>query len=199
MAIRVRQIPPAPTCRQRLAYRHGLRLHWLWLAVPELSCLPVELPMAHHHRRRRSYHEHARRDANHPRRLECLDKLLYLDANLPSPSGYFAGAANAIRPASRTDRRSISSGPVTASLPALYMRHNLADDTSHTGSLSDSPDIILKNKPVANPQATYSTPASVASDMERDPDVITGQDNYVYLRVWNRGAGDASNVFASLY
>lgn len=90
-------------------------------------------------------------------------------------------------------------GPLPAQLPSLYMRHNLADDgTSHTGSLSDSPDIILKNNPVANPQATYSTAASINSDTEGDPEVITGQANYVYLRVWNRGA-DASNVFASVY
>lgn len=89
-------------------------------------------------------------------------------------------------------------GPVTVPVPALYIRHNLADDgTSHTGSLSDSPDIILKNNPVANPQATYSTPASIASDTESDPDVITGRDNYVYLRVWNRGAADGSNASAS--
>ncbi len=90
-------------------------------------------------------------------------------------------------------------GPFPAQIPLLYMRHNLADDgTSHTGSLSDSPDIILKNNPVANPQPTYSTAASINSDTESDPDVITGQTNYVYLRVWNRGA-DAANVFASVY
>ena len=90
-------------------------------------------------------------------------------------------------------------GPPSGGVPALYLRHNITDDgTTHTGSLSDSPDIILKNSPVANPQATYSTPASIASDTESDPDVITGQDNYVYLRVWNRGV-DASNVFATVY
>jgi hypothetical protein len=90
-------------------------------------------------------------------------------------------------------------GPVTTPVPALYMRHNLADDgTSHTGSLSDSPDIILKNNPVADPQAAYATAASVASDTESDPDVVTGQANYVYTRVWNRGA-DAANVFATVY
>ncbi len=90
-------------------------------------------------------------------------------------------------------------GPVSTGVPILYMRHNLADDgTSHTGSLSDSPDIILKNNPVANPQATYSTAASIASDTESDPDVITGQANYVYTRVWNRGS-DAANVFATTY
>jgi hypothetical protein len=90
-------------------------------------------------------------------------------------------------------------GPLPAQVPALYMRHNLADNgTSHTGSLSDSPDIILKNNPVANPQATFSTAGSVASDTESDPDVLTNQDNYVYTRVWNRGA-DAENVFATVY
>jgi hypothetical protein len=83
--------------------------------------------------------------------------------------------------------------------PILYIRHNLADDgTSHTGSLADSPDIIAKNNPVANPQGTYSTPASIASDAESDPNIIDGQTNYVYLRVWNRGQ-NAHNVFAAVY
>jgi hypothetical protein len=91
-------------------------------------------------------------------------------------------------------------GPLPAQVPILYMRHNLADNgTSHSGTLSDSPDIILKNNPVANPQATYSTPASITSDTESDPYVVTGQGNYVYTRVWNRGAAAATNVFASVY
>ena len=90
-------------------------------------------------------------------------------------------------------------GPPAGQLPALYMRHNLADDgTSHTGSLSDSPDIILRNNAVANPQATFSTATSVGSDAESDPYVIAGQANNVYLRVWNRGA-DAPNTFATVY
>lgn len=90
-------------------------------------------------------------------------------------------------------------GPTPPTVPILYTRHNLADDgTSHTGSLSDSPDIIVKNNPVANPQATYSTPASINSDTESDPDVFAGKPNYVYLRVWNRGT-DAANVFATVY
>ena len=89
-------------------------------------------------------------------------------------------------------------GPQSMS-PTLYIRHNLADDgTSHTGSLSDSPDIIAKNNPVAIPQAAYSTAASIASNTEGDADVIDGQTNYVYLRVWNRGQ-DAHNVFAAVY
>lgn len=84
-------------------------------------------------------------------------------------------------------------------LSCLYARHNLTDDgTSHTSPLSLSPDIIVKNAAVANPQATYSTPASITSDAESDPTVIDTQDNYVYLRVWNLGA-DAGGVTATAY
>jgi hypothetical protein len=85
-------------------------------------------------------------------------------------------------------------------LPTLYIRHNTSDDgTSHAPPLSDSPDIIYKNAPVADPQATYSTPASIASVNESDPAILTGQTNYLYLRVWNRGVVDAENVFATVY
>src|SRR5262249_8902587 len=64
--------------------------------------------------------------------------------------------------------------------------------------LASSPDIIVKNNAVANPQATYSTTASINSDHESDPNVIDGQNNYVYLRVWNRGT-DAPNVTTNVY
>jgi hypothetical protein len=90
-------------------------------------------------------------------------------------------------------------GPLPAQLPALYIRHNLADNgTSHTGSLANSPDVILRNSPAANPQAAYSTAASINSDTESDTYVLVGQDNYVYTRVWNRGVS-ATNVFATVY
>jgi hypothetical protein len=83
--------------------------------------------------------------------------------------------------------------------PSLYLRHNLADDgTSHTGPLANSPDIIVRNDTVPDPQATFSTPASINSDTESDPSVLTGGANYIYLRLWNRGT-DAANVTATVY
>src|SRR5579864_5827209 len=67
-------------------------------------------------------------------------------------------------------------GPLPPQVPILYTRHNLADDgTSHTGSLSDSPDIIMKNNPVANPQATFSSSFSDNTTTESDADVLPGQ------------------------
>lgn len=91
-------------------------------------------------------------------------------------------------------------GPFPAQLPALYIRHNTSDNgTSHLPPLSNSPDIIYKNAPVTNPQATFSTPASLGSDSNSDSSILAGQTNYLYLRVWNRGASNAENVFATVY
>jgi hypothetical protein len=48
------------------------------------------------------------------------------------------------------------------------------------------------------PACSFEAETSINSDTESDPDVIDGQANYVYLRVWNRGA-DAANVFTTVY
>ena len=91
-------------------------------------------------------------------------------------------------------------GQAPAQLPALYMRNNTSNDANnHGGPLSDSPDIILKNAPVANPQATFSTPQSIANADESDADVLAAQTNYLYLRVWNGGLAAAQNAFATVY
>jgi hypothetical protein len=91
-------------------------------------------------------------------------------------------------------------GPGPAQLPALYMRNNTSNNaTSHGGALADSPDIILKNAQVAAPQATFSTPQSIASANESDANVLAGQTNYLYLRVWNGGQAAARNAFATVY
>jgi hypothetical protein len=128
-----------------------------------------------------------------------MDFISLITAYLPSPDTLPVEPTSFGQPPEPTDDP-FPLGPLPAQVPVLYMRHNLADTgTSHTGSLSDSPDIILKNNPVANPQATYSTAASIASDTESDPYVVTGQDNYVYTCVWNRGTAAATNVFASVY
>lgn len=127
-----------------------------------------------------------------------LDFSALIAANLPSPMTLPPEPTSLGQPPEPNDDPYPFGAPASP-LPMLYMRHNLADDgTSHIGSLSDGPDIIVKNKPVTDPQSTYSTAASIASDTESDPDVLTGQANYVYLRVWNRG-GAAANVSADVY
>jgi len=77
-------------------------------------------------------------------------------------------------------------------LPAhdLYLRDNLQDHGREPligGGISCSPDVIVYNQELLDPEATLTAPAAQQSDTLGDP-VESGQDNYIYLRVQNRGA-----------
>lgn len=89
--------------------------------------------------------------------------------------------------------------PFPLSDPHLYLRHNLADaGASHAPPLAKSPDIIVRNSVVATPQATFSSVASLNSDTESDPTVLSLGTRELYLRVWNSGL-DAPNATAAVY
>jgi hypothetical protein len=71
----------------------------------------------------------------------------------------------------------------------LFIRDNLEDDGTEPlkgGGISASPDIILRNSEVLDPQAEFGSLEAQQSNSLSDP-VEAGQDNYLYLRVSNRG------------
>lgn len=70
--------------------------------------------------------------------------------------------------------------------PDIYIRDNLNDSgiTPSAGTLYMSPDIIVRNEPVANPDMDLQD----MNDANLSQDVEAGQDNYVYLRLQNRGS-----------
>jgi bacillolysin len=77
--------------------------------------------------------------------------------------------------------------------PDVYLRDNLADsgvEPNPAGLLWMSPDIINRTTPVANPTVDLGdlTNGSLAQNVE------FGQDNYIYVRLQNRGPqpGDAT-------
>jgi thermolysin len=77
--------------------------------------------------------------------------------------------------------------------PDMYLRDNLGDtgaEPNPTGILSMSPDIINRTAVVANPTVTLGdlTNGSLGQNIE------FGQDNYVYVRLHNRGpqSGDTT-------
>jgi hypothetical protein len=83
-------------------------------------------------------------------------------------------------------------------LPAhdLYIRDNLQDNGEEPlpeGGISASPDIIIFNQPLADPEATLGTSESMNRDELGDP-IEFGQDNYIYLRVHNRGKESTSGM-----
>ncbi|MBC8754842.1 M4 family metallopeptidase [Kordia sp. YSTF-M3] len=83
--------------------------------------------------------------------------------------------------------------------PDLYVRDNISDtgvEPYPGGALWNSPDIINRQNIVSNPAGTLGnmSNANLSQNIER------GQDNFVYIRLQNRGAasGDVTiNVFLS--
>lgn len=85
-------------------------------------------------------------------------------------------------------------------VPDIYMRDNIADiGDPHTGSISASPDIIVRPDPVANPAAAFGVGSGTENDTSLGREVEAGQDNYVYVRLKNRGGVEATNVNVTIY
>jgi hypothetical protein len=83
-----------------------------------------------------------------------------------------------------------------ASEPDLYIRDSLADSgvEPSAGSLSASPDIIVRKNVVADPATEFG-------DITVDPGsdkVEIGNDNYIYVRIHNQG-GQACDAVVRLY
>lgn len=83
-----------------------------------------------------------------------------------------------------------------AALPDLFIRDSLVDTGKEpgTGLLSVSPDIVVRKEAVADPDTAFG-------DIMVDPGsdkVEIGNDNYIYVRVHNRG-GQISDAVVRIY
>ncbi len=126
-------------------------------------------------------------DTNNDGRTSAIEAFVYADAvvqggdtptSSDSPSGYGAY--------------------IFLGLPAhdLYLRDNLQDHGREPligGGISCSPDIIVYNQELLDPEATLGTPAAQQSDTLGQT-VEFGQDNFIYLRVQNRGTQPTSGT-----
>jgi serine protease len=82
--------------------------------------------------------------------------------------------------------------------PDVYMRDYVGDTGAvHAGAISLSPDIIVRPAPEAAPDVTFGP--GTEDDLSLGQTATAGQDNFVYVRVWNRGAVAASNVTATVF
>jgi len=77
--------------------------------------------------------------------------------------------------------------PEIGILPDIYLRDNAADsgEEPQVGSISASPDIILRKDPVADPQTEFGL--GTYNDNTLGHMAEFGQDNYIYIRLQNRG------------
>jgi len=82
----------------------------------------------------------------------------------------------------------------------VYIRDFVGDTGDpHTGSISASPDIILRPTAAANPQADFGEGSGTENSNTLGFEAEAGQDNFIYVRVRNRGGSPASNVEATVY
>ena len=82
--------------------------------------------------------------------------------------------------------------------PDVYVRDYVGDTGDvHAGAISASPDVIVRPAAVPNPEVTFG-PAT-AGDATLGFTVTSGQDNFIYVRVWNRGGVPATNVKAKVF
>jgi hypothetical protein len=83
-------------------------------------------------------------------------------------------------------------------VPDVYIRDYVGDTGAvHAGAISLSPDIIVRPASVTTPSMTFG-PGTEGNDM-LGPTATAGQDNFVYVRVWNRSAVAAAAVTATVY
>jgi serine protease len=86
-------------------------------------------------------------------------------------------------------------------VPDVYIRDNAIDTGAvpTPGTLSTSPDIILRPAVVADPNAEFGEGSGSENSMTLGYEAEAGQDNYIYVRMRNRGSSDANGVTATIY
>lgn len=89
---------------------------------------------------------------------------------------------------------------VLGAAPDVYLRDYVGDTGApHTGPISASPDIILRPSAEASPQGAFGQGSGTENSNTLGYEAEAGQDNYLYVRVLNRGGAAAANVTATVY
>ena len=96
--------------------------------------------------------------------------------------------------------RAIIDGDVLNLAPDLYLRDFVGDvGDPHTGAISASPDVILRPTAESDPQASFGEGSGTENSPTLGFEAEAGQDNFIYVRVRNRGSSVAANVEATVY
>lgn len=98
------------------------------------------------------------------------------------------------------DLRAIITGNQLGLAPDVYLRDYVGDTGNPTsGMVSQSPDIIVKQSDVPDPQAAYGAGSGTENNAALSDDVDTGHDNFVYVRLLDRGGSAAASVSVDVY
>jgi hypothetical protein len=86
-------------------------------------------------------------------------------------------------------------------VPDIYLRDAVGDTGAIPwgGAISVSPDVVVRPDAVADPQTSYGEGSGTEGSSTLGFVVESGQDNFIYVRVRNRGGSAAANVVATIY
>ena len=91
--------------------------------------------------------------------------------------------------------KAIIDGNFVALTPDLFIRDFVGDPggtaVNTAVAVSASPDIIVRQKPVASPQAAFGAGSGTEQNGALSEPVVAGRDHSVYVRVANRGGSTA--------
>lgn len=123
----------------------------------------------------------------------ALRRLLTLDG---TPSGNPAADRIGVMP----NLRAIIDGAELNLTPDIYLRDSVGDVGDPTsGHVSMSPDIIVRQLPVADPGASFGEGSGSENDPALSQPVVANTDHTLYVRLRNRGGADATSVSVDVY
>jgi serine protease len=98
------------------------------------------------------------------------------------------------------DLQAIINNSVLNLAPDLYLRDYVGDSGNPTaGSVSMSPDIIVRRTAVANPTTSFGPGSGTENNAGLSENVGTSGDHFVYVRVQNRGGSAAAGAQVDVY
>ncbi|KAK4675872.1 hypothetical protein QC764_506880 [Podospora pseudoanserina] len=97
--------------------------------------------------------------------------------------------------------RAIIDGRFINLAPDLYIRDYPADNgrVPSSGTVSNSPDIIIRQTPVPNPQALFGSGSGNENNTSLSQPILAGRDHSIYIRLLNRGGSAAQNAKVTVY
>ncbi len=126
-----------------------------------------------------------------------LRKILSEPTNGTSPATPMLGSYGlGIMP----DLKKIISNMALNVAPDIYIRDFVGDTGDpHKGAISASPDIVLRSTKVTDPQASFGEGSKTENSNTLGHEAKAGQDNFIYVRVRNRGGSAAKSVSIKIY
>jgi serine protease len=84
--------------------------------------------------------------------------------------------------------------------PDVYIRDQVGDIGNATsGVVSASPDIVVRQQPVANPQTAFGQGSGTENNSALSQSVLAGRNHSIYIRLLNRGGSPAASAKATVY